>query len=384
MKHIKVFLAAAFCGTFPLWGIGGLHAQSVVASGFCGKYVSNLSWVLTSDSVLRIYGSGDMHDYYAMHMDFPPWMDTPIYTYVIHVIIGDSVTSIGEIAFRSLDLTSVTIGKSVTKIGGDITHGGAFGNCKNLTSITVHAVTPPILGVVTFSGVSKTASVYVPCGTIPAYQTDWGYFSNFIEEFADTTYYSASFCQDSTYTDANFTDLAEAGQYYNTLQNVHGCDSIIELILTVNPIILSQICDSIYIGSSYNFHGKLLTKDGIYYDTLVGANGCDSIVELTLTVTGVGIVETYCNTSLRIYPNPTTGLLMIEIAGQARNDAQGVEIYSVVGQCVYTSPNPSKGGELAPSLLERAGGEVAIDISHLANGIYFLKMNNKIIKIIKQ
>jgi hypothetical protein len=53
-------------------------------------------------------------------------------------------------------------------------------------------------------------------------------------------------------------------------------------------------------------------------------------------------------------------------------------------QSINTSPNPSKGGELAPSLLERAGGEVIIDISHLTNGLYFLKIGDKILKIIKE
>ena len=39
-------------------------------------------------------------------------------------------------------------------------------------------------------------------------------------------------------------------------------------------------------------------------------------------------------------------------------------------------------GRKAPSPLERAGGEVIIDISHLAKGLYFLKTNNKVTKFI--
>ena len=50
----------------------------------------------------------------------------------------------------------------------------------------------------------------------------------------------------------------------------------------------------------------------------------------------------------------------------------------------YTSPNPSKGGELASSLLERAGGEVVIDIPHLPNGMYFLKIGNKTARFVKE
>ena len=103
--------------------------------------------------------------------------------------------------------------------------------------------------------------------------------------------YSISICENETYTDSNFTNLTQAGTYYDTLQNINGCDSIIELTLTVNRTYIMQICDTIYIGNSYDFHGKLLTENGVYYDTLQSIHGCDSIVELTLTVTGVGIVE---------------------------------------------------------------------------------------------
>jgi len=34
--------------------------------------------------------------------------------------------------------------------------------------------------------------------------------------------------------------------------------------------------------------------------------------------------------------------------------------------------------------VERAGGEAIIDVSHLANGMYFLKINNKTVKFIKE
>ena len=82
-----------------------------------------------------------------------------------------------------------------------------------------------------------------------------------------------------------------------------------------------------------------------------------------------------------VYPNPTTGALKIK--NYELKDGDVMEIYNVVGQRVYTSPNPSKGGEAplsppeggkTPSLLERAGGEVILDVSHLANGMYFYKI----------
>ena len=66
------------------------------------------------------------------------------------------------------------------------------------------------------------------------------------------------------------------------------------------------------------------------------------------------------------------GEVGIEKITQEQLIINSIEIYDVLGR--KTSPNPSKGGKLAPSLLERAGGEAVLDISHLTNGIYFMKI----------
>ena len=83
---------------------------------------------------------------------------------------------------------------------------------------------------------------------------------------------------------------------------------------------------------------------------------------------------------VRVYPNPVNDVLTIECKDSY--EAESVEIYDVMGR--KTSPNPSKGGGLAPSLLERAGGEVLINVSHLPAGTYFLKINNQVYKFIKK
>jgi hypothetical protein len=50
-----------------------------------------------------------------------------------------------------------------------------------------------------------------------------------------------------------------------------------------------------------------------------------------------------------------------------------IEIYDVVGQMVGAYPCGRPEND-----------EITIDISHLAQGLYFLKIGNKTIKIIKQ
>jgi len=76
----------------------------------------------------------------------------------------------------------------------------------------------------------------------------------------------------------------EAGTYYDTLQTVHGCDSIITFILTVNPTYNTPVSATICQGESYAFFGAYLTVAGEYTHTLPTINNCDSVITLTLTV----------------------------------------------------------------------------------------------------
>jgi len=90
-------------------------------------------------------------------------------------------------------------------------------------------------------------------------------------------------CQGDTFN-FNGQTLAEAGIYHDTLQTVDGCDSIITLLLTVFPVYDTIVAHSICAGESYNFFGTILTETGTYTDTVPTVNGCDSIVTLILTV----------------------------------------------------------------------------------------------------
>ncbi|MCQ2311424.1 MAG: leucine-rich repeat domain-containing protein [Paludibacteraceae bacterium] len=78
------------------------------------------------------------------------------------VTIGNSVTTIGNYAFRDCDgLTSVKIGHSVTTIGKY-----AFEACDGLKTITCYATNPPTCGYWALAG----NVLYVPAGSIEAYK----------------------------------------------------------------------------------------------------------------------------------------------------------------------------------------------------------------------
>ena len=133
-KLFTLFLALAA-------SVGTLFA----VNGTCG---ANLTWDLT-DGVLTISGSGDM-----AHWEWEG--DVPWYSYhesITTVIIGDSVTGIGYLAFYG---------------------------CIGLTSVTCKAVVPPTCGGDPFAKVEKSIPLYVPENSVYAYKvaTEWENFTN--------------------------------------------------------------------------------------------------------------------------------------------------------------------------------------------------------------
>ncbi len=76
----------------------------------------------------------------------------------------------------------------------------------------------------------------------------------------------------------------EAGTYIDELISLSGCDSIITTNIVVNPAYFETISASICKDESYLFGDTIIETAGIYLQDLVSANGCDSIVELTLVV----------------------------------------------------------------------------------------------------
>ena len=107
---------------------------------------------------------------------------------------------------------------------------------------------------------------------------------------------NAEICQGESYIFSNQT-LTESGVYLDTLQTINGCDSVIILTLDVHPVQYTQLTAEIGIGDSYDFHGQILNETGIYEDTLSTVYGCDSVITLTLTVNPVyytTLNETIC------------------------------------------------------------------------------------------
>ena len=103
-----------------------------------------------------------------------------------------------------------------------------------------------------------------------------------VNEPTSTTLYR-SICEGSQYT-FNGQLLSTAGEYRDTLRNATGCDSIVVLHLNVEPTYYNTIDRTIYEGDTVMFQDQTYSTAGVYPVRFTTATGCDSIIELRLTV----------------------------------------------------------------------------------------------------
>ena len=127
-------------------------------------------------------------------------------------------------------------------------------------------------------------------------------------------------------------------------------------IATVNS---NGLVTAVAIGTTYIV---VTTNDGNFQDS------CQ------VTVSNVGVKQLQgASYKLQVYPNPTNGKLQVTSYELQENSV--VEIYDVVGQLLY---------QINKSTNNQINNEVSIDISHLSAGMYFLKVDNKVVKFVKE
>ena len=102
---------------------------------------------------------------------------------------------------------------------------------------------------------------------------------------------TAEICEGENYTQNGFNLLNPSVGVHNetiTLETVNGCDSIVNLTLIVYPTYETDMTAEICEGENYTQNGfNLLNPSvGVHNETITleTVNGCDSIVNLTLTV----------------------------------------------------------------------------------------------------
>ena len=167
------------------------------------------------------------------------------------------------------------------------------------------------------------------------------------------------------------------GTFTDYLPTTLGCDSIITTHLTVNPIpqtpSITQtgntLNSSALSGNQwYNATSGIIssataqtynpTTNGYYY-IIVTLNGCSSDSSNHYYYSNVGIETNENNQTIKVYPNPVSNELIIELEGN--KEKVTFEIFNSIGQIIY------KG-----NLIEKT----TVQTTNFAQGVYLIKLNN--------
>jgi len=197
--------------------------------------------------------------------------------------------------------------------------------------------------------------------------------------------------------------LSEEGVYYHTLSTIHGCDSIIKLILTIGerfiPVIeIIDVPTEAWIGAPHRLLSKVVPENATYQAivwsikdtgttearlvtrTLIALKKGTVIVTATIangTEMGVNYTQDFAievkvpyNSQIQyvIYPNPTTGEFNIKNLN-LNIKFEKIQIYDMVGKLVssfeviYEEPADE--------------GIILADISHVQAGVYLVAITTE-------
>jgi hypothetical protein len=149
---------------------------------------------------------------------------------------------------------------------------------------------------------------------------------------------SAGICAGDTYSFGSQT-LTTAGTYTRTIPNAQGCDSVITLTLSNLASTSSNITGTICFGGTLIFGSQTITAPGTYSRTIPNAAGCDSLITMTVTyqMMNTNVVQTGATLSVPVQTGATYSWLtcpqMTSIAGANSNSYTATNLtgsYAVV------------------------------------------------------
>jgi len=164
------------------------------------------------------------------------------------------------------------------------------------------------------AGCDSTAILYL---TVETSST----FTNDIELCEGEEYNGQEYEEDTTVTE--------------TITSMNGCDSLINITnIQVLEEPFTELEITILNGETYTVGNSTYDESGVYYDILTAQNGCDSIIELTLTVDIVDAISDLNNPDrieLKAFPNPFSNQVNISFLA-TRDEFIGLEVYHINGQ----------------------------------------------------
>lgn len=233
--------------------------------------------------------------------------------------------------------------------------------------------------------------------------------------------------------------LTNSGNYFDTLTNSVGCDSIIKLELIINKRNYFMNVDTLCSQYTWAINGNTYFQSGIYYDTISSLSDCDSINVLNLnlipfdtlviknnftltsnqnhvfyqwidcsndgaiipgatsrsymavkngtyavvvsstsncadtsqcvSITGVGINDVISSDEIKVYPNPSSEIVYIELLGELNRTGESIKVLNA-------------NGKLIEEIITNRKVIMTYRLKGLSAGIYFVKYRGYFKKIV--
>ncbi len=358
-------------------------------------------------------------------------------TYLISVDIPNSVLSIGEESFAEcISLTSITIPNSVTNIGGS-----AFLGCTALTLIDVESENTNYSS---DNGIlfnkDKTTLICYPAGkteknyTIPNSVTSIennAFFAckiisidipNGITSIGIATFeycysltsvtipnsvtsigsYAFAECRSLTSIDIpnGVTSIGEFAFFHSGLTSINipdgitsiegatfgGCTSLVSVVIpsNVTRIVWYTFSGCIALTSIINFNPVPVAIDPDVFEWM-DQSACTLKVPASsvadyknaevwkeFNIEGIGEgIEPVEMSAVKVFPSPTNGKVTITLSSSSAGRLGGVKVFDITGRLVLEMNHIDN-------------NEIQIDLSNYVSGVYFLKVDDQTIKVVKK
>lgn len=173
--------------------------------------------------------------------------------------------------------------------------------------------------------------------------------------------------------------LFSSGIYFDTLMNMYGCDSLLELNLTIYTInsAVTQSGANLSanaLGASYQWltcpaftpiagqtNQSFIASSNGDYAVEVSVNGCKD-TSTCYSVTGIGLESIPRSAPFSVYPNPLSHKLFIQTASVYHSHTK--EFYNCSGQLLLRTK------------------ENELDLSSYTRGVYYLKIEGHVERIV--
>lgn len=180
------------------------------------------------------------------------------------------------------NLSSITVnGQNIPNFNQNTTEYYVDVECGGTNYISATTASPRASYTTSLSSDGKTATITVNHGDkTKTYTVHY--------HPAVTTQIADHICKGDSYSQNGFTlpmqNNAGTFSFSNSYPLANGCDSVVELSLTVNPTYNTNVDLTICSSATYDFHGQIVDQPGTYYTTLTSQYGCDSTITLNLAV----------------------------------------------------------------------------------------------------